>query len=66
MSKRTKIWLWAMTFLMLLDIVMHFIACDTPFASHINYIASVLLAFTLGLCIADTPKWKGISNGERN
>ena len=62
MSKRDKVWTFTLTFLMVLDIILHFATCDSDFSYHINYIASVMVAFTLGLWITETPRWKGLEN----
>jgi len=58
MSKKAKAWLFTMIFLMIMDIIMHFTTCSTDFSYHLNFIASVLLAFTLGLYVADTPRFR--------
>lgn len=64
MKKRDKIWLFIMIFIMFMDIIMHFTTCDTSFSYHLNYIASVMVAFTLGLWIADTPRMKGLDKDD--
>ena len=60
MKKKDKIWMFVMIFLLILDIVMHFASFGgvTAFASHLNYIASVLMSFTVGLWVAETPRFK--------
>ena len=59
MKKRDKIWMFVMIFLLIMDIVMHFISYnDVGVSAHLNYIASVLMAFTIGLWTADTPRFK--------
>ena len=64
MSKREKVWTFVMAFLMLINIIMHFATCDSNFSYHINNIASVLVAFTLGLWVAEMPRWKGLNDGK--
>ena len=60
MTKRQKIWIWVMIVILILDVVMHFTVYTTSsFGSHTNYIASILMAFTLGLEVADTPRFRG-------
>ena len=58
MSKKEKAWMFALIFLMIMDIIMHFSSCNTDFSYHLNYIASVMLAFTIGLSVADTPRFR--------
>ena len=55
MKKRDKIWLCVMIILMVLNIILHCTNCKdfSLFGIHINYIASVLSAFTLGLMVGD-------------
>ena len=65
MSKKNKVWTFVLTFfLMILDIILHFATCETDFSCHINYISSILVAFTLGLWMTETPRWKGLENGK--
>ena len=60
MSKKHKIWLSILIAIMILDLVLHFtIYMDGLIGTHLNYIASVLMAFTLGLEIADIPRLRG-------
>ena len=59
MRKRDKIWMFVMIFLLIMDIIMHFVSFNSlGFGAHLNYIASVLMAFTIGLWAADTPRFK--------
>ena len=61
MSKRQKIWLWVIIVLVILNIILHFTNCAefSLFGVHINYSASILSTFTLGLMVADTPRFRG-------
>jgi len=61
MSKREKIWLFVLIVLFIFDIISHFTLYSggNTFGSHLNYIASVLMSFTIGLYVADTPRMKG-------
>ena len=56
MNKKQKIWIFVLAFFLLLDIIIHFTLGEnaSAFSVHINYIASVFMAFTVGLSIADT------------
>ena len=50
MSKKEKIWTIFIIMVFLFDVIMHFAAYKTVgFQVHLNYIASVLMAFTIGL-----------------
>jgi len=57
MNKRRKIWLIVLVLLLLLDIILHFtvhVDGGHLFGMHLNYIASVLMAFTVGAEINDS------------
>ena len=60
MNKKQKIWLIILITIMILDLILHFtLYKDGIVGTHLNYIASVLMAFTLGLEVADTPRFRG-------
>lgn len=61
MSKSKKIWLFVLIVLFIFDIITHFTIYSggNTFGSHLNYIASVLMSFTIGLEVADIPCLKG-------
>ena len=61
MSKREKVWLFVLIVLFIFDIIAHFTVYSSgnTFGAHLNYIASVLMGFTIGLYVADTPRMKG-------
>lgn len=61
MSKKQKIWIFVLIWFLLMDIIAHFALGDgaSAFSIHINYIASVFMAFTVGLAVADTPRFRG-------
>lgn len=56
-----KVWLFVLMFFLIFDIVAHFtMASDaSAFSVHLNYVASILMAFTVGLSVADTPAFEG-------
>ena len=60
MRKRDKIWIFTMIFILIYDVILHFTAYSSwnEFGIHINYVASVLMAFTVGVYVADTPRFK--------
>ena len=56
MSRQKKIiWIFILTFFFLLDIITHFTSYSnmTSFAGHLNYFASVFMAFTIGVWYTD-------------
>lgn len=56
MSKKEKIWTIFLIIVFLFDVIMHFIAYGAVgFPLHLNYIASVLMAFTIGLQLQNFP-----------
>ena len=59
MSKKSKIWLIVLVLFLLIDIISHFsIRADgNMFGIHLNYIASILMAFTAGAEI-DNLLWR--------
>jgi len=60
MNKKQKIWLGVLIIIMLMDIILHFTTyTESSFGSHINYIASILMAFTIGIEITATPWFRG-------
>ena len=60
MNKKGKAWLIVLLIFLLIDIISHFVihTDGNMFGIHLNYIASILMAFTVGLCVAETPKFK--------
>ena len=59
MNKRDKIMMYVMIFLSIMNIIMHFVAYDNlGIGAHLNYIATVLVAFTLGVYVAKTPRFR--------
>ena len=56
MNKKQKIWMFVLVFFLLLDIIIHFTLGEnaSAFGVHVNYIASIFMAFTVGLSVADT------------
>ena len=61
MTKKHKIWLCILVVIFIMDIIMHFTAySNSVFGSHLNYIATVLMGFTLGLEVAEIPRFKGV------
>jgi len=60
MSRRNKIWLFVLNVFFILDVVMHFVNYPnaTAFSEHLNYIASVFMAFTIGTYFADATNYK--------
>ena len=55
MNKKQKIWIFVLVFFLLLDIIIHFTLGEnaSAFSAHVNYIASIFMAFTVGLSVAD-------------
>ena len=55
MSKKSKIWLIFLVLFLLIDIISHFSihADGNMFGIHLNYIASILMAFTVGVEVND-------------
>ena len=52
--KRMNAWMVILILLLLIDIVMHFIAYQSVgFGAHLNYLASILMAFTIGVWGSD-------------
>ena len=59
MSKKEKIWTIFLSMVFVVDVIMHFIAYGSVgFALHLNYISSVLMAFTIGLWLQNIPGLK--------
>ena len=56
-----KWWLFVLMFFLIFDIVAHFtLPSDaSAFSVHLNYVASILMAFTVGLSVVDTPTFRG-------
>ena len=61
MSKVQKTWIFVLIWFLLLDIIAHFTLGEdaSAFSVHINYVASIFMAFTVGLSVADTPRFRG-------
>lgn len=55
MNKKQKIWIFVLVFFLLLDIIIHFTLGEntSTFSVHVNYVASIFMAFTVGLSVAD-------------
>ena len=56
-----KVWLFVLIFFLIFDIVAHFTLTSdaSAFSVNLNYVASILMAFTVGLSVVDTPTFRG-------